>query len=211
MATPTLDILSAVDVLIAKAREIHEGIPEVVVVLGASGYNKRRQIHGHFSSKSWNPVDTEGTVRHEIMLSGESLERGAEATLGTLLHELAHSYAFANQINDTSNNGRYHNTKFKEIGNEFGLILGKSDTIGWSVTTLESGTADLYKDGLELLTNALTYYRVPKLKVAQVAKKYQMQCPDCLDPVTVTKKWFTNNEYKLYCYKHDIRFEMVEE
>jgi len=214
MSTVTLPILQAIDGLIEKARSLNTGIPEVTVVLGAAGYTKKRQVHGHFAPNSWKSTDDQGAATHEVLLSGESLKRGAEATLGTLLHELAHAKAHAQGIKDTSNNGRYHNKKFKELGLSFGLELDEAPTIGWSVTTLATGTAELYKDGLAELTKALTKYRVPNMEnetAAKKAKKFLMECPTCQDPVQVTKKWTERNEFNLRCALHDEDFYFYEE
>lgn len=204
-------MLEAVDYAIAQVRKAHPGIPEVTVVLGAAGRSRSGQVHGHFAPDSWKSAGDSNQKSHEIMLSGESLERGAEATLGTIIHELAHAYAHANGIKDTSNGNRYHNKRFKEIGEKFGIELEQAKTIGWSVTHLAPSTKDKYKSSLERLEKALTSYRVPNAdKIAKVMKKRQMQCPECLDPVTVTKKWFEANEYNLVCQEHDQNFEMFE-
>lgn len=212
MATSTLPLLAAVDEIIAKVRGKHEGIPDITVVLGQSGRTRRGQTHGHFAPEAWHSFAKDGAVTHEMMLSGESLARGAEATLGTIIHELAHAFAHANGITDTSNNHRYHNKKFKEIGERFGIELEQADTIGWSVTTVPDRTLEEYADELEALKEALTQYRVPPAEQEKkTAKKYQMQCPTCEDPVTVTKKWFANNEYRIYCHEHGLYFEFVED
>lgn len=211
MSTVTLPILVAIDELIAKATKRHPGIPDVTVVLGAAGHTKKRQVHGHFYPDSWKSTAENEPLAHEILLSGESLKRGATETLGTLLHELAHAYAHAKDIKDTSNGNRYHNKKFKEIGNEFGLELEQHDTIGWSITTVPEATAEYYKEGLAKLEKALVRYRIPNGQVlAKPAKKFQMECPECLDPVTVTKKWFAANEFKVRCAEHDEAYELVE-
>lgn len=212
MSTATLPILQAIDTLIERANELHKGIPEVTVVLGAAGYTKKSQVHGHFAPNSWRTE--KGFYDHELMLSGESLKRGAEETLATLLHELAHAYAHAKKITDTSNAGRYHNKKFKEIGNEFGLELEKVETIGWSKTTLSEGTAEQYKEGLEALRKVLVKYRVPNSENAaptKKPKKFLTQCPECLDPIQITKKWGERNQFALRCAVHDVDFEFYEE
>jgi len=212
MSTATLPILQAIDALIERANELHKGLPEVTVVLGAAGYTKKSQVHGHFAPNSWRTE--KGQYDHELMLSGESLRRGAEETLGTLLHELAHAKAHAAKVTDTSNNGRYHNKKFKEFGNELGLELEKVETIGWSKTTLAEGTAELYKDGLDLLRAALVKYRVPNSEsgaATKKPKKFLMQCPECLDPIQITKKWGERQQFNVFCQTHEVDFEFYEE
>lgn len=213
MTTSTLPILKAVDLAIEKARRLHPDIPRVTVVLGASGRKGKSMVHGHFAPGAWKEGDDNV---HEVLLSGESLERGAEATLGTILHELAHAYAHAKEIKDTSNNGRYHNGKFKAIGEQFGIELEQAETIGWSVTTLPEATAKKYAPQLEALTEALKTYRVGNLeeKIKKPVKKFKMECPECGDAVVITKRWWAEREDTgtiPECRLHNMEFEMIEE
>jgi len=215
MATATLNMLAAVDAAIDKARETHPEIPEVTVVLGASGVMRKGQKHGHYAPQSWTERKEDEEAQHygELLLSGESLKRGGRETLGTILHELAHAYAHANDIQDTSNGNRYHNKRFKEIAEDFGLVIDRADVIGWSVTTVPDDTAEFYADEIEALDAAITQYRVPRIQAAQTQKqrKYLMQCPECKDPLQTTKKWFENNEFRLFCSEHGTPFEMYVE
>lgn len=215
MATATLDMVAAVDAVIAKAREINDGIPEVTVVLGATGVMRKGQKHGHYAPKSWVERVEEGEATHygELLLSGESLKRGGRETVGTVLHELAHAYADANEIKDTSNGDRYHNKRFKEIAEDFGLTIEQADVVGWSMTSVPDSTEELYAAEIEALDAAITQYRVPnfELKTVQKQKKFLMQCPECKDPLQTTKKWFENNESRLYCSEHGTPFEMYVE
>lgn len=198
--TPTLAMLAAVNATIQAVRANHKGIPDVVVVLGASAPKK----HGHFAPGAWSqrvPADeggegavAEGGRTHELFLSGESLARGAVPTLGTIIHELAHAYAKANDIQDTSNRGRYHNKRFKEVAEQLGIVVEQAPTIGWSVTTVPDETAALYSEQVEALDAALTAYRVGSLaltgKVKKPTVKRLLGCPFCAEwePVSVSKK-----------------------
>lgn len=217
MSTPTLKMLSAVDAVIAKARETHDGIPEVTVVLGASGKMRKGQKHGHFAPRSWRnreDPEAEEAIHHgELLLAGESLQRGGRATLGTIIHELAHAYADANEIKDTSNGHRYHNKRFKEIAEDFGLSIERADVIGWSVTDVPDALAEEYADEIAALDEAITQYRVTNVEVTitQKQKKFMMTCPDCNDAVQVTKGWIERNEFRVYCQEHGVPFEFYEE
>lgn len=236
----TLKMLEAVNAIVSKARRLHNGIPETVVVLGASGVTRSGQKHGHYASRSWarrNAGDesgesSDGTREEygEILLAGESLGRGAVATLGTILHELAHAYCDANEIKDTSNGNRYHNAKFRDVAEEFGLTIEKADTIGWSVTTVPPSTQEAYAAELEELEAQIIVHRRgggglgsaadPDKKKPKVRK---MQCPECQVPLVVTKTWWEKQgngggdyEYGvgLYCGGHgaeQIEYELYEE
>ena len=54
--------------------------------------------------------------------------------MATLCHEMVHYYCQLNGIQDTSQNYRYHNKKFKEEAEKRGLLISQAKYIGWSVT-----------------------------------------------------------------------------
>ena len=241
--TATLGMLEAVNAIVSKARSLHNGIPETVVVLGASGVTRSGQKHGHYAPRSWGSrvvaeeseasVSVDGSsgreVYGEILLAGESLERGAVATLGTILHELVHAYCDANEIKDTSNGHRYHNTKFKEKAEEFGLVIEKADTIGWSVTTVPDSTVATYRQEIDTLEERINVHRLGFLDLEALGLKEKeksnqlkrkMQCPECQEPLLVTKRWWEKQgngggdyEYGagLICREHKLEYEIFEE
>ena len=53
-----------------------------------------------------------------------------------MLHEMAHLYNLIHEIKDVSNNGYYHNKKFKATAEAHGLHIEHHGTYGWTVTTL---------------------------------------------------------------------------
>jgi hypothetical protein len=205
--TPSLAIIDALDSLAAQVRKNHPEVPTNIVFALASGNSRGGAVHGHFAPKSWK----DGA--HEILLGGESLARGAEATFGTLIHELAHAAAHAQGIKDTSNAGRYHNKRFKEIAEGMGITLEQVPTIGWSKTTLSPETAATYKVGLDKLAKALVTYRVgyteptTTTKTPRKTTKFAVECPDCAEPVTISKLWF--EAHPIVCGEHAVEFEVV--
>ena len=225
-----VEVQTAVDAIVTKAREKHKGIPETVMVIGASGVTRQGQKHGHFQPRSWKVRGDEDAkdLYGEIFLSGESLERGAVGTLGTILHELTHAYNYANEVKDTSNGNRYHNTKFKEQAEDFGLEIEKAETIGWSVTSVPKATQEEYKEEIESLEKAIRTHRMGFGDLAALGlepekakqKKRFMQCPECQEPLAVTKKWWEKQgngggEYEIgvgiYCGTHECEYEIYEE
>lgn len=223
-----VEVQSAVDSIVTKARSLHKGIPETVMVIGASGATRQGQKHGHFAPKSWKVRGDGDDLYGEIFLSGESLERGAVGTLGTILHELVHAYCYANEIKDTSNGNRYHNTKFKDKAEEFGLEIDKAETIGWSVTSVPKSTQDTYAREIETLEKAIRTHRLGFADLAALGldpetkkpKKRFMQCPECQEPLLVTKKWWEKQgngggDYEwgvgLICRTHEAEYEIYEE
>jgi len=210
MTSPTVGIIDAVDKVIAKARELHTDIPERVVVVLESGKRKGSMVHGHFAKLSWTDD------YHEIKLGTESLARGPVPTLGTILHELSHAIAFERGISETSNKGRYHNGKFREIGLDLGIHLEKVGTIGWSQTTVPDVTAEIYKPEVDLLDSAIYTYRKgfsgeSATKGKAVAKARPKMICGCNEPIAVTAKWFADIGQYATCGNCSQGFELKEE
>ncbi len=68
----------------------------------------------------WNAEDEK---YREINLCAEYLDRPLNDVCATLLHEMAHLYNLQNAIQDVSNNGYYHNMKFKATAEAHGLHI----------------------------------------------------------------------------------------
>lgn len=49
---------------------------------------------------------------------------------------MAHLYDLVHEIQDVSNNGYYHNRKFKATAEAHGLHIEKHNKYGWTITTL---------------------------------------------------------------------------
>ena len=81
----------------------------------------------------WN---ASGEKYREINLCAEYLDRPIFELAATLLHEMAHLYNLVHGIQDVSNNGYYHNQKFKATAEAHGLHIEKHAKYGWTVTTL---------------------------------------------------------------------------
>ena len=77
----------------------------------------------------------------EINICAEYIDRPIGEVAGTMLHEMAHLYDLTHGISDVSNNGYYHNQKFKETAEAHGLHIEKHATYGWTITTLTEETA----------------------------------------------------------------------
>lgn len=122
----------------------HFEIPEVEITL-----QKTRGAYGHFSvGKIW---DSNGEYRHEINVNPEYTRRPIEEVITTLIHECVHLYCETKGIKDTSNNGVYHNKKFKQIAEDMGHIrIEQAPIIGFSVSSPTEETIDFcIRYGLE--------------------------------------------------------------
>ena len=140
-------------------RNRHPEIPAVVLII-ASGTGGRQIRWGHHAPQRWH---ANGQQRAEIMISGEGLRRSAQEVLGTLLHEATHALAAARGIQDTSRQGRYHNTKFATLARELGIEVQKDPKIGWSITTVPDHTTASYEHQLAALENAMTLWRCDEI------------------------------------------------
>jgi hypothetical protein len=136
-------------------RTRHPEIPAVVLII-ASGTDGRQTRWGHHAPQRWHVANQQRT---EIMISGEGLRRSPRDVLGTLLHEATHALAAARGIQDTSRQGRYHNSRFAALARELGIDVTKDHRIGWSVTTVPDHTTAAYASQLDLLQAAMTLWR----------------------------------------------------
>ncbi|MBY8859284.1 hypothetical protein K7711_22630 [Nocardia sp. CA2R105] len=134
-------LVAALEEAWAAIRSHHPEVPDVVLTVGAGS------------------TGGDLALMHELFVGGEGLQRGAIDVLGTLLHEAAHGLAVARDIKETSRQGRWHNERYRELGEELGLTLTQHPKIGWSLTTMPEGTRTRYRDQLEELTDALVAYR----------------------------------------------------
>jgi len=188
-ATPTKPILEALNNALLSIRQRHDEVPNVVLVVGTSSTKK----YGHFARRAWD-----GKAPHEIMISGESLSRGAVDVLGTLLHECAHAMAENTGVKDTSRQGRYHNAEFKRLANLLGIDVQLSPGIGWSDTHVPTETQKRYRRELSELNRALKTYRIPdpaKVKALPNSIKISCDCRSITVPLGFYKKgWITCDE-----------------
>jgi len=154
----TAGLVQAIETTWTAIQTIHEDVPEVVVTMGAGSINKAGIVLGHFAPNRWVAGEDQRTI-HELFVGGEGLQLGARAVLATLLHEAAHSAAATRGIKDTSRQGRYHNDRFRMIGEEFGITLTHTKGLGWSDSELSDTTADQYADQVAQLDGAIIAYR----------------------------------------------------
>lgn len=148
-------LVVAIEVAWAAIQQAHGDVPEVVVTIGGGAERGGLKL-GHFAAERWARG---ADAVHELFVGGEGLQRGARDVMGTLLHEAAHAAAAARGVQDTSRQGRYHNGKFRQIAESFGLIIEHDSRIGWSVTTMPEGTADTYTEPIAGLAAAIVAYR----------------------------------------------------
>ena len=106
---------------------------------------KFSELPYHSIQEIWN---ADGEKYREINLCAEYLDRPIFELAATLLHEMAHLYNLEHDIQDVSNNGYYHNMKFKTTAEVHGLHIEKHAKYGWTVTTLAPEAETWIKEAL---------------------------------------------------------------
>jgi hypothetical protein len=149
-------------VVFAAARRSDVVLPGIVesvesVVIYVAGTPRSR--YGHFLDQAWRTGNSRAA---EIVLNATYLDRSAEDVLTTLVHEMAHAYATAKGIWDTSRDGQYHNRRFAEIAIQLGAHVVKDPKIGHRTRGLTAEGRQRYGDLLADLASALTLVRDPR-------------------------------------------------
>jgi hypothetical protein len=161
-------------------------------------------------NKVWN---TDGVARYELNIGAETLNRPIENVVATMIHECSHLYALLNNIKDTSNNGIYHNKKFKEIAENIGrLRIDKHDKYGWTITSPTEDTLNfcidnnfedikINRQGLWLTIPGDNTTRTTTTGRPTSTRKYQ--CPCCKNSFRATK------DLNVMCMDCNIQYELV--
>lgn len=194
----------------------HPEVPDVVLTLGSGTLGKRTRGEvtlGHFARGRWQLAEPgegdAGEGLHELFVSGEGLRRGADDVLGTLLHEAAHGLAAVRGISDTSRQGRYHNRKFKALGEELGLTITEEDPtqkgggpLGLSKTELGPEAKQRYAEQRRQLAAAITVYRrdeVPGRGRGGKSKSNNLLVAECACPRKIRVARATLAEAPIVC------------
>jgi hypothetical protein len=138
-------LLRVLDNVYASLRADHPDLPRALVTVEEPHPAVRRRIacwrEGPF-------VTAAGVFEGRIAFGYPSSHRdvpkllftgSAESVLEVLVHEAAHALATARQVKDTSRGGTWHNERYKELAEELGLIVSKSDRGGWDNTLPSAG------------------------------------------------------------------------
>lgn len=137
-----------------------------------------RGAYGFYSPQRW--MDKEDHV-DELGLNPEHFS-SPEQVIMTMLHELVHVYCKQNGIKDTSRHGYYHNKRFKDICESWGITCN-AEQQGWA-TRPENN-----KELIEATNSRLPYKitgdmirkadREPLKKPKVQAKKILYTCMEC--------------------------------
>jgi hypothetical protein len=99
-------------------------------------------------------------------VAGETLYKGADHTLETMLHEAAHVLAKVRGVQDTSRQGRWHNQRFRAMAEEMGLEHPNQiadPKHGFTDVVLTPGTREEYASVIADLDRAIRLYvKIPE-------------------------------------------------
>ena len=152
------------------------------------------------SWKAWKDGESES---YEVNICSEYLDRGILHVAETLLHEMVHLYNLMHGIQDTSNNGFYHNKKYKEAAENHGLTVEKDGKYGWCKTDLTEQTV-VYIESLKLSEVTLVRKKMEKPKAKSKNNSIKYVCPCCGAIVRATKP------VRIGCYDCDIEMVAAE-
>ncbi len=153
----------------------------------------------------WNAEDEK---YREINLCAEYLDRPMNEVCATLLHEMAHLYNLQNGIQDVSNNGYYHNMKFKATAEAHGLHIEKHPRYGWTVTTVTPETEAWLRGALG--EDGIRASRLPEESGGKGGSKKSINrsikyvCPECGTIIRATR------EVNVVCGDCGVPFEREE-
>lgn len=159
-------------------------LPKPVITVSPDD-SRRGGVLGWFTvNKLWRGTDSE-VAHHEINICSNYLDGTPEEMAETLLHEMVHLYCSEHGIQDTCQNGVYHNKKFKYAAEKHGLVVRHKTGEDFSQTYL----SDEAKKYISTLPINISLYRLGKPR--SVAPKRQstrrLVCPKCKTIVRVTK------------------------
>jgi hypothetical protein len=198
--SPVLEALEKAHSLIQEKT----GAPRATISIGRS-----EKVHGHFTP--WTPWQNESEQFHEIFLSASSFQRGVRATLGTLLHEMAHSLDTKEGRKGTSGDG-YHNKTFKKTAEEiYGLEITQMKGKGWTTTDVPDSCVEMWQEAHDLIAEALrlTATGDETAKPKGRNKNNKVAVCNCGEKIRLSLK--TYNNCKPFCLECQSAFILEDE
>lgn len=175
------------------ARFFEGNLPPVFITL-VPGKSRKKATYGCFTPNAWAKAKIEEKVtdeavekivvpenpQHEIAISSEYFTRGTASWVATMVHEMVHLHCCVNEINDTSNNGVYHNKRFKyEAEKTKAINIDYAQIIGYSVTTPSSELTYFIDNELNVNEEIFAWFRNTQLGLTAKAPKKRYICPFC--------------------------------
>lgn len=174
-------------------------LPQPIITVQSSP-----KAYGHCSTKKiWKKgEDGKDEGQYEINIGAEFLNRPSEYTAATMLHEMVHLYCRENDLEETCQNGRYHNKLFKQECEARGLVIEYDRTNGYSTSLPgESFVENLRSNGFALEVPFARHTLTKEKKKAERTKAHKYICPICGQAVSTTQ------ELSLICGKCNATME----
>lgn len=165
------------------------------------------KFYGHCSTKKiWKKgADGEDEGQYEINIGAEFLNRPSENTATTMLHEMVHLYCRENDIEETCQNGRYHNKRFKEECEARDLIIEYDRANGYSSSAPSETFVETLRANGYVLKVPFARHTIEKAKrKAERNKAIKYICPICGQTVRSTQ------ELNLICGDCEVPMERVD-
>ena len=161
------------------------------------------RAYGHCSTKQIWKSETE--AMYEINIGAEFLNRPSENTAATMLHEMVHLYCRMNDIDETCQNGRYHNKIFKTECEARDLAIDYDRANGYTHTTPTEIFKDkLRKAGFELTIPFARHMITKKKANSERAKAHKYVCPICGQTIRST------SELNIVCGDCEVPFTCLD-
>ena len=141
----------------------HPDLPTDVVIIIGDGTERTGVKYGHADNGSlWTHKPTprsKARPAYEILISAQALAVGAGQAFQTLVHETVHLYCRAKDIRETTRQGRWHNRRFVEAAELFGMHYphdGPSPKNGYSAVEPTPELAKAYRAETKELEKVIT-------------------------------------------------------
>jgi hypothetical protein len=181
MKTATTVKAEALSIITKAMENAHEiikketGAPSATILITRNLKGKK----AHFTH--YTPWQNGEVKFNEIAFVAEYFAEGATSVLATLLHEVAHSINFQNDIKDCSAN-QYHNKNFALTAEALGLKTEKTKKHGYTTTGLTDEGLKRWDKALKVIECALNITALgegqakPKGRNTNLIKA---ECSDC--------------------------------
>ena len=204
-ASEMSEVTNRLENLFGKLNEIYfEGkLPKPIITVQSTP-----QAYGHCSTKKIWVSDKES--RYEINIGAEHLNRPAANVAATMVHEMVHLYCLELGIDDTCQNGRYHNKIFFKQGTDRDLILTYRRDNGYSTTEpaealIEKLKAIGFDTDIKFARLAMIKPEKPKAPKAPRKQSNTYFCPSCGQTIKSAK------ELNIICGVCNQQFEIQEQ
>jgi hypothetical protein len=150
MATPPGALTAALDELWDAVHQTNSHLPPARVTVSP------HPVSSNHSASRWRMTD-DGYLSG-LVIGVDTLQRGTEAVLETVLHEAAHVSCWQRGIKDTSTRGQYHNGSYLEAATSMGLAWpagGPTPRVGYATPMPTPETERRYAGVLAPLGQAI--------------------------------------------------------